>query len=325
MQQLLTKYLQKFKQLRVDRTHGIAPHKPILLLSVLQGFDSRSIVGERIYFTPELIASFKNNWNLLVKTNHDCRISYPFYHLKSERFWTLIPKLGFNNINEMGSIVKSFARLSTAVECAIIDDDLLQLMQDHGSNNLLQHFILNQYFPGNNLDLDNLLVGQKKLVDDIEDQILNEDPVEYKRHIENFIKQHDDENIFLRGCLFKREIPKIYNNTCCISGMKIDSINHVSMIDACHIIPFSESYNDTVTNGIALCPNLHRAFDRGLIAIDENYKVIVSNCFIEEPDSYSIIKLHGMQIRLPNKKEHYPLVENFSWHREKILKGNIVT
>lgn len=60
------------------------------------------------------------------------------------------------------------------------------------------------------------------------------------------------------------------------------------MIDACHIVPFSESYNDIVTNGIALCPNLHRAFDSGLISIDENYKVIVSNTFIEERNNYSI-------------------------------------
>jgi len=29
-------------------------------------------------------------------------------------------------------------------------------------------------------------------------------------------------------------------------------------------------------NGLALCPNLHRAFDRGLIAISDDYRVVVS-------------------------------------------------
>jgi putative restriction endonuclease len=41
------------------------------------------------------------------------------------------------------------------------------------------------------------------------------------------------------------------------------------MIDGCHIIPFSKNYNDTIINGIALCPNLHKAFDRALITTDE--------------------------------------------------------
>lgn len=33
------------------------------------------------------------------------------------------------------------------------------------------------------------------------------------------------------------------------------AITNVSMVDACHIVPFSEGYDDTLTNGIALCPN----------------------------------------------------------------------
>ncbi len=71
------------------------------------------------------------------------------------------------------------------------------------------------------------------------------------------------------------------------------------MVDACHIIPLGESYYDTITNGIALFPNLHRAFDRGLIAIDNNYKVVVSKTFKEEVTNYSIRIFEGQEIMLP--------------------------
>lgn len=54
------------------------------------------------------------------------------------------------------------------------------------------------------------------------------------------------------------------------------------MIDACHIVPFSQPYDDTIGNGLALCSDLQRAFDRGLIVIDENYKIIVSGIFKED-------------------------------------------
>ena len=112
----------------------------------------------------------------------------------------------------------------------------------------------------------------------------------------------------------------INNNTCCISGMKIDATINVSMIDACHIVPFSISYDDTVTNGIALCPNLHRAFDRGLLGIDENYRVVVSNTFREDETSYSIRAFEGKAIRLPTIESYFPTANNFLWHLKNIFK-----
>lgn len=130
-----------------------------------------------------------------------------------------------------------------------------------------------------------------------------------------------EEEIFIRGGAFKRETPRIYNNTCCISELNINAIINISMIDACHIVPFSESYNDTVSNGIALCPNLHRAFDRGLISIDQEFSVIISNCFSENETNYSIRQFEGKPIALPTDKKHFPDLENLYWHYKHILKN----
>ncbi len=316
----LQKYIAIFQKLTIDRSHGIAPHKPILLLSVLQAFQNNLITNQRIYITPELVALFKTNWSLLVNTNHDCRISYPFYFLKSDRFWQLIPKSGFENINQMGSIMKTFSNLNAAVDYAIIDDDLLTLMKDNKSNSILQQFLLDEYFTDTKTNFSNSSMIQQKLFDDIEGKILREDAGEYRDEIKRLIQQQNEEEIFLRGSLFKREIPKIYNNTCCISGLKIDATISVSMVDACHIVPFSESYNDTVTNGIALCPNLHRAFDRGLIGIDCNYHIIISKVFSENVSDFSIRKFEGREIRLPNQEKFFPLVENLEWHLKNIFR-----
>lgn len=112
----------------------------------------------------------------------------------------------------------------------------------------------------------------------------------------------------------------INNNTCCISVMKTDATVNVSMIDDCHIVPFSVSYDDTVTNGIALCPNLHRAFDRGLIAIDENYKVVVSKTFREDETNYSIRAFENKIINLPSIESYFPKAINFLWHLKNIFK-----
>lgn len=92
------------------------------------------------------------------------------------------------------------------------------------------------------------------------------------------------------------------------------------MIDACHIVPFSESYDDTVSNGIALCPNLHRAFDRGLISINQDFVVRVSGNFIEE-GSYSVRRFDGKRIELPSKMKHWPAIENLEWHKKFIFRN----
>ena len=316
----LSKYIKAFKKLNLDRSHGIAPHKPILLISVLQAYQNKLITDNRIYLTPEIVALFKANWNSLVITKHECRISYPFYYLKSDKFWKLKPKPGFDNLEVMGSLVKNFANLNAAVEYAEIDEDLFQLMQNQDANKILLQFLLDEYFPTTKTNYYNSIDVSRDLFDELEGKILNESPSIYQTEIKKLLDEKDDEEIFIRGSLFKREIPKIYNNTCCISGMKVNATINISMIDACHIVPFSESYNDTVSNGIALCPNLHRAFDRGLISIDSEYRVLVSSTFIEDENNYSIRKFEGKSILLPRNNDYFPIKENFEWHRKNVFR-----
>jgi putative restriction endonuclease len=313
-------YIQKFKKLRVDRSHGVAPHKPILLLAVLQTYQMGSGGGDKVFLTPELVGLFKTNWSLLVRTQHDCRISYPFYHMKSEGFWKLMPNPGYQNIERFEAIMKNINGLQAAVEFAMLDADLAQLMTDKESNLVLVHTLLNHYFPETKVNFSRSEARQLQLFNSIEDKILNDSTVTYRQEMETLIAEKDEEEIFLRGSLFKREIPRLYNNTCCISGLRIHAVSQVSMVDACHIVPFSVSYDDTVTNGIALSPTLHRAFDRGLIGIDQNYCVTVSEVFKEESSTHGIRAFHGKEIFLPVSSKYFPAEENFAWHREHVFK-----
>lgn len=318
MSEVLNKYITKLSKVRVDRTHGVAPHKPILLLSVFQLIENKTIKENKIYLTLELVALFRENWAKLVTTKHDCRITYPFYYLKSDRFWHLKPKNNLIEVNSLGSLVKSFSKLNEAIDYASVDEELFHLLVDKLNCNILISNLLEIYFPDTK---SNFYGGSgQNEIENIEKQILNEDAVEYIAESKKLIRELREEEVFLRSSVFKREVPKIYNYTCCISGMRITATENISMIDACHIVPFSESYNDSITNGIALCPNLHRAFDRGLIGVDENYKVIISSKFVEAETNYSLKKFAGNKILLPTNYNYAPLVRNFEWHRENVFK-----
>lgn len=316
MNEKLPYYVRCFTHLKRDAKNGGAPHKPILLLSIIRLFEKGFFTNNQIHILPELVASFKSNWTELVVTNHFPIFAMPFYHMNSEPFWKLIANVGCEKWIESKSSMRSLGNLTTAVKFALIDSELAELLSQPESRDILKISILDQYFPktksnyGNNGndDLPNV-------------SILNEPSEEYKRKIIELKNQIDEnsfqEEVFIRGGLFKREIPKIYNNTCAITGLRIDAITNVSMVDACHIVPFSEGYDDTLTNGIALCPNLHRAFDRGLISISDNYEVILNKTFVENQSVYNLSQFEGKQISLPNQSEHYPTLQNLSQHRKR--------
>lgn len=313
----LAYYVHCFTHLKRDNKNGGAPHKPILLLSLINSFSNGIYVTNEIFITAELVSSFRTNWNNLVTTNHHPIFALPFYHMNSEPFWILIPNLGCEKWIQSKGSMRSFGNLTTAVNKALIDKELFNLLLKSENRDILKISILERYFPETKSNYD--LKGNDDLPTGM---VLQESSEEYKRKIlelKNIIDENAfQEEIFIRSAIFKREIPKIYNNTCAISMMKIDAIANISMVDACHIIPFSEAYDDTLTNGIALSPNLHRAFDRGLISFSDDYTVLVKKDFIENKHSvFNLSQFESQKILLPNIQSYFPSLENIRHHRER--------
>jgi len=101
--------------------------------------------------------------------------------------------------------------------------------------------------------------------------------------------------------VFRKIILDIYNQSCCITGLNIPEINRAS-----HIVPWSE--NKTIrldpTNGLCLSATYDAAFDKHLISLDDDYRIITSKNIKDYYTSNSVneyfIKKQGMQINLPN-------------------------
>ena len=312
----LEKYSRLFGKLKRAYQHGGAPHKPILLLAILKSVESKVITSNRIYITPELIMNFRELWSKLVTTKHQMNFALPFFHMQSEPFWRIITKPGaFVPLTSSHSI-KSLGSLNESIQHAEIDKELWDLMMNGQTNLTLTKLLLSTYFS----ELSNVTLEYQEL-HEIEHQIMNDDQYTYKARIvdieNNYNNEQGQELLYIRCGIFKREIPKIYNYTCAISKMQITTTANAQFVDACHIVPFSISKNDTITNGISLCPNLHRAFDRGLITIDSNYRVKVSPNFTEKDSPYSLKQFEGQEIILPTITSQYPLLENLDWHSKE--------
>lgn len=82
----LSYYIHCFQKLKRDHKNGGAPHKPILLLSVIDLFEKKVYYNNQLFIVPELVSSFKTIWSQLVDSRHDPIFALPFYHMQSEPF-----------------------------------------------------------------------------------------------------------------------------------------------------------------------------------------------------------------------------------------------
>lgn len=116
---------------------------------------------------------------------------------------------------------------------------------------------------------------------------------------------------------FRKAVLSAYNNKCCISGLTIPKL-----LVASHIVPWrvDESNRLNPKNGLLLSMLHDKAFDLGLITVNEDMMIRVS---IKEPTSKdnfyetSIRSFEGQQITLPEKFR--PQSEFLAYHREYIF------
>ena len=75
-----------------------------------------------------------------------------------------------------------------------------------------------------------------------------------------------------RNAGFQRQVLFAYGQRCAVTRVQL------RLVDAAHILPVGAPGSaDHVRNGIALSPTYHRAFDAGLIYLDEQYRMRLNN------------------------------------------------
>jgi len=120
-----------------------------------------------------------------------------------------------------------------------------------------------------------------------------------------------------RSVRFRQMVLQAYDNRCAITGIQL------KLVDAAHILPVgAPGSTDEVVNGIAISPTYHRAFDMGLIFLDESYHFRVSAGRVAELRAY---KLDGGLPDFARALERtiiLPANEQLRPSKEYIRKGN---
>lgn len=74
-----------------------------------------------------------------------------------------------------------------------------------------------------------------------------------------------------RQASFRRQVLYAYGHRCAVTGVQL------RLVDAAHILPVgAPGSSDDVQNGLALSPTYHRAFDNGLIYLDDEFRMLIN-------------------------------------------------
>ena len=118
---------------------------------------------------------------------------------------------------------------------------------------------------------------------------------------------------------FRRHVRQAYSNTCAISGLRLINGGGRPEVQAAHIQPVAEHGPDSIRDGLALTGTVHWLFDRGLISVDDNYRVLMARTGV--PGDVGRLIPPNRQLILPSRSEWRPHASYLKWHREHVFKG----
>ena len=309
-------YAKQFSALRVDRSRGIAPHKPLLLLAVIELIEQGIIPQNRIFLSPDLIAEFIKYWSQLGTQNHNSDIALPFFHLTSDKFWHLKPNPNFEVVISSHIKVKTIRAIQNAVQYAYLDDELFAFLQNESTRKELVAILIQTWFSDKSHQVEQLF--QTNAFEELQSRLLESGGEVYKPDV-----VEDEATNIVRDAAFRRNIIAVYHYKCAFCRLQIVSTLGQNIVDGAHIKPFSKFYDDRIENGLSLCKNHHWAFDRGWFSVNDNYQVLLSPDLKEEsPYAEPLSFFQGKPILLPQKEQFFPSLESLAWHRENVFNGD---
>lgn len=151
-------YLRAFENMNRAVMRGIeAPHKPLLLLAVLNLVQNHLITSNHILLSKQLVREFKRLWLFYIGSQEGndtimvaeglmmdvprsypfkCSIENPFYHMQHEPFWKLVRN---NNVPADGrKFYTSIKSLCLYYAYAEMDEELFKLMLDEDTASIIQ-------------------------------------------------------------------------------------------------------------------------------------------------------------------------------------------
>jgi hypothetical protein len=105
---------------------------------------------------------------------------------------------------------------------------------------------------------------------------------------------------------FREALIQRYEGRCLVTGCDV-----VAVLEAAHIVPYQGEETNHPENGLLLRADIHTLFDLGLLAVDEDFRVVVHSSL--HGSSHGV--LHGQRLLLPEDPQRLPSLAALATHR----------
>lgn len=295
-----------------------APHKPLLLLSVLDLFDQGGIETNLIELTLDLGELFSRYWTRLMPLDWPGKLELPFFHLRSEGFWHLLPKQGKETALDAIPQIKSLSQLRENVVGVRLDEALYEILHIREAREHLRAVLIRTYFAP---EVRSLMVEQG---------VINHEAFLYSNRL---LEQHEEqiaeealkeEAIYCSAARdqgFRRAVVTAYAHRCALCGVRVRTLGGHTVVDAAHIRPWSVDRDDRPANGVALCRTCHWAFDEGLLGVSREYEILTSGQLgVAGNLPGYLTNLQGRGIVRPVEEIYWPDLGCLRWHHENVFR-----
>jgi putative restriction endonuclease len=309
-------YVQRFGKLRVaTQASGFSPHKPCMLLAVLELAAAGVLSENRILFSPPLLERYREFFDAVRGDRDQYSPHLPFFHLRGDGFWHLQPLPGREAALGAMKTAGSLKEIAVNIAYAFLDPELYSLVLQPQALVILRESIISRWFPNKRLALQRVLDAERTTGN-------------YELHLRGLAEGKDiclDQETYsakVRTSGFRRTVVEAYDFRCAASGWRIVLPDGQVMVEAAHLIPFSVSGDDDPRNGISLTPTYHWALDNNLIAPGPDFRWHVSKLL--DPrlrDNLALLDLDGKDILLPRNTKYRPRPDALEYRLSQLRLG----
>ncbi|SDM17463.1 putative restriction endonuclease [Geodermatophilus siccatus] len=283
--------LERLSSLRQHQQDGRrSPHEPLLVLLALGRLATTGTSALPWSEAESQLADLLQEFGPTSKTGRAQSAAYPFTRLRSDGVWTLDRDVPMDTVSPLREGVTG--RLEASLEAALRDRPELLSQAARG---LVESHFLGTVAP-------DVLVAVGTDPDLLEGRSVSGSPDQRRR-----------------SGTWPAAVIAAWDRQCAFCGFDGAAGGAVVGIEAAHVRSFKLGGPDDLDNGLALCSLHHKLFDRGMLGLDDDLAVVVSQRFsARTPQGRTVYDL----ARPTAATGHSPAGRAArAWHREQVFQG----
>ncbi|MGG7569500.1 phosphorothioated DNA-binding restriction endonuclease [Streptomyces sirii] len=292
-------WLDRVAKLRRWTSNDVrAPHKPLLLLYALGSYQQDAGGGLRYSSVEEELKRLLTEYG----PSHPTTPAYPFHHLASDGVWEVSTDQGPGSPGSGVRVLRSSGatgRLAPGLRVALAEDPPLL--------GRLVRVLLDTHFPPSlHVDLCEAVGLDLELADTGSVHGTGAAPARRQR----------DRRM-------RELILTAYEFRCAFCGYDGALGATTVGLEAAHVRWWSHDGPDEVDNGLCLCSLHHKLFDKGVLGLGGDHRILVSQRFVgrSEASRQHVLALAGRQVIGPQPGILPVARRHREWHVQQVFHG----